>query len=101
MKVVYTGQSIDSLEEALDFAINVQHYSPDKAGLLKDRLFDRADKLALNPYKGQVEEYLKHLKQDHRRVIEGHFKIIYKIEGATIYVTDFFDTRQEVFKMKG
>jgi len=38
---------------------------------------------------------------NHRRAIEGHFKIIYRVEGETIYVTDFFDSRQDPAKMKG
>ncbi|MFT6883329.1 MAG: plasmid stabilization system protein ParE [Marinoscillum sp.] len=101
MRVIYTAQSIDSLEEFLSFAIEDQNLSPEKATLLKNILFDRADSLALNPHKGQLEEYLQHLKEDHRRIIEGHFKIVYKIENEAIYITDFFDSRQEITKMKG
>lgn len=33
--------------------------------------------------------------------LEGYFKIIYLIEGRTIYIMDFFDTRQEPENMKG
>jgi plasmid stabilization system protein ParE len=101
MKVIYTDQSIISLEESLDFAIEEQELSPEKASELKSRLFDRADSLALNPYKGQREGYLQNLKEDHRRIIEGNFKIIYKVENGAIYITDFFDSRQDPSKMKG
>jgi len=41
------------------------------------------------------------LKEGHRRIIEGHFKIVYKIERDIIYITDFFDTRQDTGKIKG
>lgn len=68
--------------------------------MLKNTLFDRADSLVLNPYKGQLEDYLNHLKLDHRRIIEGHFKIVYRVEKKFIYVTDFFDSRQDPSKMK-
>lgn len=101
MKVIYTDQSIDSLEEALDFAIQQLKLPPEKATQLKDRLFDQADSLVSNPYKGQHEEYLQHLEEGHRRIVEGHFKIIYKIENGAIYITDFFDSRQDTSKMKG
>jgi hypothetical protein len=57
--------------------------------------------LALNPYKGQCEEYLEHLKEDHRRIIEGHFKIIYKVENESVYIIDFFDSRKNPASMKG
>ena len=72
-----------------------------KTRLLQEELFDRAESLRLNPKKGQREEYLNHLKEDHRRIIEGYFKIVYKIEGDVIYITDFFDTRQDTSKIKG
>ena len=49
---------------------------------------------------GQREEYLEHLGQSHRRIIEGNYKIIYRIDGDMIYVTDIFDTRQDPGKMK-
>ncbi|WP_424961468.1 type II toxin-antitoxin system RelE/ParE family toxin [Ekhidna sp.] len=101
MRVIYTGQSIDSLEESLNFAIKERELSPERASSLKDTLLDRADSLGLNPYKGQREDYLKHLKQEHRRIIEGHFKIIYRVEREVIYITDFFDSRQSPSKMKG
>ena len=101
MKVIYTDQSIDSLEETLYFLIEVQGFSLEKAVSIKDQLFNRADSLTLNPNKGQREEYLQHLQEDHRRIIYGHFKIIYKIEGGAVYITDFFDSRQGPEKMKG
>jgi hypothetical protein len=50
---------------------------------------------------GQKEKYLEHLGQSHRRIIEGHYKIIYRIEEEVIYITDIFDTRQDRTKMKG
>lgn len=101
MKVIYTDQSIDSLEESLKFSIEQQGLEPEKAASIKNQLFNRADGIALNPKKGQRENYLQHLQEDHRRIIEGHFKIIYKIEAGSIYITDFFDSRQDPEKMKG
>jgi hypothetical protein len=49
MRVIYTDQSIISLEESLDFAIEERQLPQEKASELKSRLFDRADSLALNP----------------------------------------------------
>lgn len=61
---------------------------------------DKAENLAANPYIGQREEYLEHLEGDYRRIIEGYFKIIYRVEGKFIYIIDFFDSRQAPEKMK-
>lgn len=101
MKVVYTAQSIESLEEALLFLLDEQKLSPEKVLLIRDNLFKKADKLQKHPYSGQQEEYLEHLDQGHRRIIEGYFKIIYRVENEIIYITDFFDVRQDPAKMKG
>ena len=101
MKVVYTNQSLDSLQDCMKFLLEVLEIPTKKVSEIKKLLLDRADNLELNPLLGQKEEYLHHLGKDHRRLVETHFKIIYLIEGERIYITDFFDTRQDPEKMKG
>ncbi|WP_353846338.1 type II toxin-antitoxin system RelE/ParE family toxin [Microcystis sp. M112S1] len=73
----------------------------EKVNEIRDRILAKADKLLVNPYIGQQEEYLEHMGQSHRRVIEGNYKIIYKVEGDAIFITDIFDSRQDPEKMKG
>lgn len=101
MKIVYTEQSIESLAESLRFLIQEQGLSFEKVSEIKTILLDKADKLTENPFIGQIEEHLEHLNKEHRRIIENNFKIIYRVEGNVIYVTDFFDTRQDPNKMNG
>lgn len=101
MKVIYTDQSLDSLHEGMSFLLEDLGIPMDKVSKIKTQLLDKADSLAINPYKGQKEEYLDHLGKEHRRLIEGHFKIIYLEETETIFITDFFDTRQDPEQMKG
>ena len=101
MTLIYTGQSYQSLDESIDFLLYEQGMPLEKVLELREKLFDRADELVDYPKMGQLEEYLEHLNKNHRRLIEGYFKIIYRIEGDTIYVTDFFDTRQDPATMKG
>lgn len=48
-----------------------------------------------------LEECLQHLGKLHRRIIEGNYKIIYRVEGENIYITDIFDSRQNPDKMRG
>lgn len=78
-----------------------QGLSLDKVSQTITQLLDKADSLEKQPYKGQYETYLEHLGKGHRRLVEGNHKIIYRIEGQSIYITDFFDTRQDSEKMKG
>jgi plasmid stabilization system protein ParE len=97
MKLVYTEQAIASLQECLDFF--PAEVPAQKVNEVRDRILAKADKLLESPYMGQHEEYLDHLGQSHRRVIEGHYKIIYKVEGELIIITDIFDSRQDPSKM--
>lgn len=50
---------------------------------------------------GQVEETIEIPNLIYRySLVKKHFKVIYRIEKKTIYVTDFFDTRQSPSKIK-
>lgn len=53
------------------------------------------------PRGGQLEPWLEHLKMGHRRVIVGPLKIIYRIEGSTIFIPEIFDFRQSPSRMRG
>lgn len=101
MKIVYTNQSFESLEESIQFLLEVQKVPLEKVLEIRNQLLDKADSLTTNPHIGQYEENLEHLEKGHRRLVEGYFKIIYRIEGGFVYITDFFDTRQAPEKMKG
>lgn len=99
MKLVYTEQSLVSLEETLAFiAPNV---SREKLIEIRNRILDKADTLLQQPLIGQKEPLLEHLGSGHRRIVEGHCKIIYKVVGEYIYITDIFDSSQDPEKMKG
>ncbi|GMQ32540.1 type II toxin-antitoxin system RelE/ParE family toxin [Algoriphagus taiwanensis] len=85
----------------MQFLLKVQRIPLEKVLEIKNQLLNKVDSLGKNPDLGQYEEYLEHLEKGHRRLIEGTFKIIYRVEGDFIYITDFFDSRQNPKKMKG
>jgi toxin ParE1/3/4 len=66
---------------------------------IKDSVLGKIKSLKKFTLRGKIEENLIELNQEHRYVIEGHFKIIYLIYNDTIYVTDIFDTRQNPEKI--
>jgi plasmid stabilization system protein ParE len=99
MEVVITDQSLTRLEESLHFYITELEIPFEKAIEIKDTLLRKARSLSSHPYKGQPEPYLIKLNQGHRRLIEGNFKIVYRIESDMIYVVDFFDSHQEPSKL--
>ena len=101
MKVVLTDQSLERLESALRFYLEELEIPKTKVVEIKGRLIKSATGLSKRPYKGQYEPYLAKLKQGHRRLIEGNFKIVYRVENDNIYVVDFFDSRDNPSKMMG
>lgn len=101
MKVIITEESLQNLESSLLFYLTELGYSLKKVSEIKTELIARARGLSKHPYQGQYEPYLKRLGKGHRRLIEGYFKIIYLTEDETIYITDFFETRQDPAKMQG
>ncbi len=66
---------------------------------IKDSIITKIKSLKKFPLRGNIEENLIELDQEHRYVIVSHFKIIYLISDTTIYITDIFDTRQNPEKM--
>ena len=101
MKVIYTDQSYESLDELEQFLLEDLEWSVEKILDLRSKLLNKADSLSTTFNHYQEEEYLEHLEKGHRRAIEGFCKIIYLISGEEVYITDFFDTRQDPSKMKG
>ena len=101
MRLIFTKQSLNSLQLSLEFMLKVQKIPEETVYRIQHDLLARTDELISNPEQGQIEESLKSLGLEHRRLVEGHFKIIYRVSNQTIYITDFFDSRQHPKKMKG
>lgn len=98
MKLVYTDRALISLQECLDFL--AAEMPSEKVNEIRDRILNKADRLLETPHIGQEEPYLSHLGLSHRRIIEGNYKIIYRVEKDLVYVTDIFDTRQDPDKLE-
>jgi plasmid stabilization system protein ParE len=70
------------------------------ASKIRKSIFNATKPLIKQPLIGQIEENLIELKQEHRYLVEGNYKIIYRIINNDVYITDVFDTRQNPEKMK-
>ena len=66
-----------------------------------DELWDNVDWLLKHPRAGQVEEQLDELGLGHRRWVVREVKIVYRIVGQVLLITEFFDSRQDPRKIKG
>jgi len=89
------------MDHSFVFLVEEQGLPPEKIDGIREEIKLKARQLIKNPYLGQKELLLEHLNKDYRRLIEGHFKIVYFLEKDIIYITDIFDARQDPEKMKG
>ena len=101
MRLVFTEQAQQSMNNSFLFLLDEQGVPSQKIDEFRDNLKLAIKRLLKNPYLGQRETRLQYLNKDHRRLIEGYFKIIYFIKDDSIYITDIFDSRQDPKKMKG
>ena len=97
MKIIWTNFASDSL-------ITVYKYykeaaSEDVAKKIKFKIFAATRQLLKHPLSGQIETNLQKLGEEHRYLVEGNYKIIYKRVKEGILIIDVFDTRQDPIKI--
>jgi len=97
MKVYWTKFALNSLSEIYKYY--KENVSIVIAGNIRDSVIASAKQLDKHSLSGQIEELLLDLSEDHRYLIRGNYKIIYKIKNHKIYITDVFDTRQDPDKV--
>lgn len=100
MKVVITETALLNLERGLEFMR--KKHPEDRCLEVGRKVIRSTHELADNPFIGQLEPMFEELDQEHRRIIIGHFKVVYRIieEHDTILVTDIFDSRQDPSRMR-
>jgi plasmid stabilization system protein ParE len=98
-KIDWSDDALTHLQELID-------YLRDEAGELTvtkitSKITRRIDLLATQPEFGQREPLLEGKRHEYRRLIEGRYKIIYRVEGDTVYISAIFDTRQNPDRLRG
>ena len=94
--LIWTIPAQDELELIYQYYSLKSEIIADK---IVDSIFSRAQQLRKFPLSGQKEEFLKNANKEHRYIVEGNHKIIYRISGSIVYITDVFDTRQNPQKI--
>ena len=64
-----------------------------------NNIFTATNQLKEFPNSGTEEETLKRLKQNHKYLVNGNYKIIYKEIKEGVLITDVFDIRQNPTKI--
>ena len=98
MKIEITEKAEERLKEIY------QYYKREASIVVAKRIKDDILKRikTLKDYKelGPVDEHLQYLNLAHRKLTQGNYKIVYRIEKKIIYITDIFDTQQDPDKQK-
>ena len=97
-QVIWTNFAISELK---NIYLYYRMVASDKvADKIRKSIFESTRHLIKQPFIGAIEENLVELKQDHRYLVTGNYKIIYRVIQNDIYITDIFDCRQNPQKMK-
>lgn len=97
-QVIWTNFAISELK---NIYLYYRMVANDKvANKIRKSIFESTRHLIQQPLIGAIEENLVDLKQGHRYLVTGNYKIIYRVIQNDIYVTDIFDCRQNPQKMK-
>lgn len=93
-RVVWTRTAEDDLEGIIDF---IADDSVDAALVVFTRIRERAATLYNFPNKGRVvPELHQHGIVQYRELIISPWRIIYRVDGSTVYVTAIFDSRRNL-----
>ena len=100
--IVWSQRSLNDLKKAYDFytdnfneglAYNIVQNILSRVSLLETDNFDYSNI-------GAIDEAFSHLKYSYRKLIEGHYKITYRVGKTKIFIVRVFDTRQNPNKNK-
>ncbi len=94
--VIWTIPAQDELELIYEYYSLKSETVADK---IVDAILSRVHQLRKFPLSGQEEELLKKVNKGHRYIAEGNYKIMYRISGSLVYITDVFDTKQNPQKI--
>jgi toxin ParE1/3/4 len=97
MKIVWSRFAVKNLRDIYEYY--AENAGPSIALKIRNGIFEEGKKISKYPSAAQIQESLSGLRQEHRYVLKGHYKIIYIIVDNEILITDIFDTRQHPSKM--
>jgi len=97
-EIVWTSPAKDDLKEIFDFLAKL---SEEGAFRVIEKILDKVEILrGDSPGIGQREPLLSHKPEEYRYLVEGNYKIIYRVKGNKIVINTVFDARQNPKKMK-
>ena len=99
MKVVITGFAKLQLKEI--YGYYATEASESVALKIVNKILDEIARIERHPNIGTQETYLNSLHLHHKYLVIDNYKIIFRKEAETLFITDIFDCRQDPKKMEG
>jgi plasmid stabilization system protein ParE len=97
MKIIWSGFASKMLYEIYEYYEKAAGKAI--ASRIKSNIFHATQQLREQKYLGHTDLVLEKLKEGHRFLVTGNYKIVYKIVKEGILITDVFDVRQDPNKI--
>lgn len=98
LNIHWTDASLIQLEQIYTFLKELESVSFAQKTI--QNIVDKTIYLKKNPYIGPKEPLLSKNKKDYRYLVEGNYKIIYRVEHTDVFINSIFDCRQNPKKLK-
>lgn len=98
VRISWTPFAVGCLQTIKEYIIS-EFLSEKIADKFINKLISLVEILEHYPEAGMKEEFLEHLKQNSRYLVEGNYKIIYQYQDESIIITDVFHTKQNPIKI--
>lgn len=97
VRVVWSTEALVDLEVIYDF---LAEHSQQAAQSVIEKILSRVKRIETFPESGGTQFVLKNKERGYRYLVEGNYKIIYRIENMQAYIATVFDTRYNPDKLK-
>ena len=95
--MIWSTEALVDMETIYDF---LAEHSQQAAQNVIEKILSRISQIEIFPESGATQLRLKNPDKEYRYLVEGNYKIIYKITGQQAYIATVFDTRYNPDKLK-
>lgn len=97
MNIVWTDFAIKNLKDIFDY--HATKVNKKVAHKIRNQILASSKQLKNHPHSGAIEPNLTGLNINHRYLVSGNYKLIYRDFNNQVIINDVFDTRQDPSKM--
>lgn len=97
VQVIWSTEALGDLETIYYFL--AEHSQPAAQNVI-EKILSRVSQIEIFPESGAIQLDLQNADKEYRYLVEGHYKIIYRITDHQAYIATVFDTRYNPDKLK-